>query len=124
MNTQNIPQIKSAQSGMVLLEALIAVVLFSMGILALTGLQANMLKNTTDSKYRADASYIAQQTIGELWADPAKVGDYVPPDISTILPNGNLAVVRNGTQFTVTVTWQQPGESAHNFTTTASIAGG
>lgn len=118
---------KSAQQGVVLVEAMIAILIFSMGVLAVVGLQAAMVKNTADSKYRADAGYIAQQRIGLMWSDP----DNLPADgsntvfaITDLLPGGSVSVTRAGAQFTVTVTWQQPGEAQHNFTTTASIVGG
>jgi type IV pilus assembly protein PilV len=119
----------SAQRGVVLLEAMIAILLFSMGVLAIVGLQATMIKNTADSKYRADAGYIAQQRLGVLWSDPANAATYVETntDISNLLPGGLRSVTQpNPGQFTVTITWQQPGagETQHNFTTTAMIAGG
>lgn len=120
-------QLKTSLKGMVLLEALIAILLFSMGILALVGLQANMLQNTTASKFRADASYIAQQQIGTMWANPANAATYVGSitDISAVLPAGTLAVASPAAdQYTITVTWTPPGDAAHTFTTTASIAGG
>ena len=59
------------QQGSVLLEGLIAILIFSMGILALVGLQAAAIKNSSDAKYRADASYLANQIIGQMWADRA-----------------------------------------------------
>ncbi len=129
MLTQTLPRPKSAQQGVVLLEVMIAILIFSMGVLAIVGLQAVMVKNTTDSKYRSDAGYIAQQTIGRMWADPANAAGYVQAntDISSQLPDGKLTVAQTGpNQFTVTITWQLPGanEVQHNFTTTAQIAGG
>jgi type IV pilus assembly protein PilV len=119
--------LKSAQQGVVLLEAMIAILIFSVGVLAIVGLQAVMIKNTSDSKYRADASYIAQQRIGAMWADPANVVNYIEAgtDISTLLPSGTRTVTSPVVgQFVVTVTWQQPGQPQHNYTTTATIAGG
>lgn len=121
------PLFKSTQRGVILLEALIAILIFSMGVLAIVGLQAAMIKNTSDSKYRAEASYIAQQRIGAMWSDPDNVASYVETntDISTLLPSGTRTVAQSvAGQFTVTVTWQEPGEAQHNFTTTASITGG
>lgn len=118
------------QHGVVLLEALIAILIFSMGILAVVGLQAAMVKNTSDSKYRADASYIAQQRVGQIWVDQANLASYAETDtdISDLLPSGLRTTNRDGVmtnQFTVTVTWQQPGsEDRHTFTTVARIAGG
>lgn len=65
------------ESGVALLEALIAMLIFSMGILALMGLQAVSIKQTADAKYRADAAFLANQIIGEMWADnPANLASY------------------------------------------------
>jgi len=59
------PQARKFQEGVVLLESLIAILIFSMGILALVGLQGAMVKNTSDAKYRAEATFIAQQRLGQ-----------------------------------------------------------
>lgn len=126
MPKQISPSLESAQQGVVLVEAMIAILIFSMGVLAVVGLQAAMIKNTSDSKYRADAGYIAQQRIGVMWSDPDNLVNYLEnaTPISE-LPNGTRTVVQPVLgQFVITVTWQQPGEAQHNFTTTATIAGG
>jgi|APLak6261699311_1056244.scaffolds.fasta_scaffold00080_42 type IV pilus assembly protein PilV len=141
MSKQKLYSKKTYQNGSVLLEALIAVLIFSLGILALVGLQANMLKNTGTSKFRTDASYIAQKKIGEMWADPGNLTTYVQSniDISTDIPGGRFTVTQlNPGQFQVTVGWTAPGETpaanvttgpcfmqvAHCFTTVANIMGG
>jgi type IV pilus assembly protein PilV len=128
------------QTGSILLEAMIAILIFSMGVLAIVGLQAAMIKNTADSKYRLDASYIAQQRIGLMWSDPVNIATYLEAntDISTLLPGGRRTVTNPSTgQYRVTVGWTEPGETpaasaatapcfmlvAHCFTTTASIVG-
>lgn len=121
---KNLPP-KSSQQGVVLLEALIAILIFSMGVLAIVGLQAAMIKNTVDSEFRTDASYIAQQRIGLMWTDTANLASYVQPATAIPdLPGGTIATTQSGNQYTVTVTWQQPGQAPHNLTTTASIVGG
>jgi len=127
MNRQKAFPAKSAQQGAVLVEAMIAILIFSMGVLAIVGLQAAMIKNTADSKYRADASYIAQQRIGTMWSDPGNLASYLEAntDISALLPSGTRTVTQPvAGQFVVTVTWQQPGEAQHNYTTIATITGG
>lgn len=127
MSKRKIFPTKSVQQGAVLVEAMIAILIFSMGVLAIVGLQAAMVKNTADAKYRADASYIAQQRIGVMWSDPGNLASYLEAntDISALLPGGTRTVTQPvAGQFVVTVTWQQPGESLHNFTTTATITGG
>jgi type IV pilus assembly protein PilV len=50
-----------------LLEALVAIVIFSFGVLALVGLQAVAVKVTSDAKYRSDAALLANQLIGQMW---------------------------------------------------------
>ena len=125
MNKQKTITFQSTQRGVLLVEAMIAILIFSVGILAIVGLQAAMVKNTTDSKFRADASFIAQKTIGEMWSDQANLASHLGTNsISSVLPNGTITAAQSGVQVTVTVSWQQPGETQHNFTTTASIAGG
>jgi len=114
---------QNSQQGIALLESLIAIVIFSMGILALVGLQAAMIDSTTASKFRADASYIAQQKLGQLWADPANVTASTS-DLPT-LPNGKCVITIPGPgQVLIVVTWQLPGEAAHNVTTNARVMGG
>jgi len=118
---------KSSQQGMMLLEAMIAVVVFSFGILALVGLQAAMLKNTASSKFRSDASYIAQKLVGQMWADSGNLGVYTlaDQDISAQLPGGKYTVALiagTGTQYQITVGWASPGEPTNDGTTVASCA--
>jgi type IV pilus assembly protein PilV len=117
---------KAAQQGVVLLEALIAILLFSMGVLALVGLQGAMIKNTSDANYRVAASFIAQQRIGQIWADPGNAITYLATSaVVSSLPSGLLTVTNPATnQNKVVVTWTQPGKPTHNFTTIATIAGG
>lgn len=119
---------RSSQQGVVLVEAMLAIVIFSIGVLAVVGLQAAMIKNADESKYRAEASYIAQKRIGEMWADPANIASYVETDtsITNLLPGGKRSVVQTvAGQYQVTVKWTRPGAGAaeHNYTTTAFIAG-
>lgn len=118
---------KRTQTGAILLEALIAIVIFSMGILAVAGLQATMIRNTTDANFRAEATFITQQAIGQMWADPKNLANFVNEagsDINT-LPNGKLIVSRPNAneQVRVTVTWQMEGGEQHQVVTNARITG-
>ena len=116
-----------SQQGVVIIEAMIAILLFSLGVLAIVGLQAAMIKNVDDAKYRTEASYIAQKRIGQMWADPTNIATYVnSTNISSVLPQGTLTVAPGATtgSYLLTVTWQQPGTTAvRNFTTTFVIQG-
>ena len=119
VNAKNIksrPSLKQ-QKGVVLLEALIAILIFSFGILAIAGLQGAMVKNTTQSGYRAEASYIAQQQLGLIGADPNNIANYVgTTNIPNRLPNGTIVIAQPvAGSVQVTITWQLPGELAHNY---------
>ncbi|MBE2258907.1 MAG: hypothetical protein H6942_14460 [Candidatus Accumulibacter sp.] len=55
------------QAGVMLLEALIAILVFSLGILSLVALQATSIKLVGDAKYRTDATLLANRLIGQMW---------------------------------------------------------
>jgi type IV pilus assembly protein PilV len=62
--------------GFSLIEALVAITLFSMGILGMVGLQALSIKSAGDAKYRADAAYLANQIISQMWVDRSAISGY------------------------------------------------
>jgi type IV pilus assembly protein PilV len=63
--------ISRKQQGSMLLEALISILIFSIGILAIIGLQASSIKMSSDAKYRTDASMLANQYLAQMWMDVA-----------------------------------------------------
>ena len=63
----DVPASKQVQSGVMLLEALIAILLFAVGILGIVGLQGTAIKQVTDARSRSDASMLANQLIGQMW---------------------------------------------------------
>jgi type IV pilus assembly protein PilV len=54
------------QSGIVLLESLIAILIFSLGILAIIGMQAMAVKQVSDAQYRSQAILLANQLLGKM----------------------------------------------------------
>ncbi len=126
-----------------LLEALIGILIFSIGILALIGMQAVAMRATIDAKYRSEASFLANEVIGTMWVDRANLADYAtsaaspascpgsPPctwiaKVQARLPGASGAnvpeIAISGNQATVTVRWQAPGEaSASNHVAVAQI---
>lgn len=123
------PQSSAAsQQGAILLEALIAVLLFSLGVLALAGLQSTMIKNTDDAKYRAEASFVAQQVLSDIWLGigGTNLGDHVvtDKDISQLLPAGKYTVsVAADRVVTVKVDWTLPGNATHSYSAYARVEG-
>jgi type IV pilus assembly protein PilV len=65
----NIHRAITHQTGFVLLEALIAILIFSIGILALVGMQTTAIKSVGDSNYRSTAGFLANEIIGAIWAN-------------------------------------------------------
>jgi type IV pilus assembly protein PilV len=77
---------RTQQRGVLLLEAMIAILLFSIGVLAVVALQANAIRNVTQTKYRSDAAFLADQLIGQMWANRTNIASYaytggVPPAV-------------------------------------------
>jgi type IV pilus assembly protein PilV len=65
------------QSGAFLLEALIAILIFTLGVLGIVGLQARSLKAVGEAQYRGEAAFYAETLAGRMWAhDPASVQTY------------------------------------------------
>ena len=59
----------TSQQGVILLEALIGILIFSLGILALVAMQAVAVSSVSNAQYRADAAFLANDLISEIWVD-------------------------------------------------------
>jgi type IV pilus assembly protein PilV len=55
------------QSGMLLLEGMVAILVFTIGVLGVVGLQATVVKQVTDARYRTDAGMLVNQLLGTMW---------------------------------------------------------
>lgn len=103
------------QEGSALLESLVAILVFSMGIIALMGLQAVSIKNSIDAKYRADASYFANQIIARMWVDRENIDSYAhyaTTGDSTCTPGGSASTLANVTNWTSQLANALPGATA------------
>lgn len=135
------PMAAGPQRGAMLLEALIGILIFSTGILALIGMQALSITYASDAKYRADASFLANQVIAEMWVHRTTIGNYAydgtgtpPAEITTwvaaiegALPGAAtykpiITVDAATGQVSVTVRWRPPNaEAERNHRTVAVI---
>jgi len=57
------------ERGVMLIEALVAILIFSIGILAVVGMQAVAIKDVTAAKYRSEAAFLAQELLAQMWTD-------------------------------------------------------
>lgn len=125
--------------GMAMLEALIAILVFSFGLLGMAGFQAKSIKAQDEAKKRADAAFVANQIAGDMWGvasgqlascagtfskGPGGCGTSSWGDrIEKSLPGGQAVVAVDGTQVTITLTWYTPGvEEKHSYVHMANIA--
>jgi len=119
----------SRQKGITLLESLLGILLFSVGILAVVGLQAMAIRTVAESKYRVDASFLANEIIGQMWVNQTNLATYAyaggtPPAVAqnwvthvqNTLPgattNTPIIAIGAGNTVTITIFWQHP-EEAH-----------
>lgn len=116
---------RARQRGLSLVEVLVAVVLLSIGLLGLAGLQASGMRVGLGSIHRSQAAQLAQDMIERLRANVAQAGAYnlalgdaAPPCAGMAscdlrdwrlrlqsLPAGTGAVTVDGQQATVLVQW-------------------
>lgn len=123
-----------ASKGVALIEALVAVLLFSIGILATVVLHAAMVKNQTSTAMRSDASNLANEAIGVMWSDAANLALYAGDSCAAyarcselqdkarkLLPAGALDISQDGVASTVVVRWMPPQDVAHAYATSTVI---
>ncbi|MFO1405982.1 MAG: hypothetical protein U1F08_00480 [Steroidobacteraceae bacterium] len=113
------------QRGSALVEALVAVLLFSIGIVALLRVLGISVKDAGDVEYRAIAATVADEAVGRMWLDRANLASYVEDGTAIdALPNGSRTVTVAGNVVTVTINWQPPGaDRMRTHTLTATLTG-
>lgn len=95
------------QAGVVLIEALLGILIFSIGILALIGMQSVAVKNTADARYRTEAAFLANSIVSQMRLDmgnvalydDGSVGNYPPrttwrQQVEALLPGVDLATLQ------------------------------
>jgi len=110
--------------GSALVEVLVSVLLFSIGIVALVRLLGTAVKDTGEIEYRSQATAIADELIGRMWVDRGNLPGYVA-DAAALpeLPGGTRTVDVDGNVVTVTIGWQAPGGPPRNHVVVATLAG-
>lgn len=133
---------RSPQSGVMLIEVMIAIVIFAFGILGIVSLQGVAVSQVSDAKYRSDASFLANDLIGTMW-----LGDRTTAVLQAQYNTGNpgyttwknkvvgtlpgatfnapTVVVDNAGIVTVTIFWLPPnapaGTAYHQYVAVAQI---
>lgn len=136
-------------SGFTLIEALVALLALSIGLLGIAALQLNGLRNNLSAAYRSQATYLAYDVIDRMRANRTNRASYaiglgaapapVPGNVASIdlaawktnlattLPQGNGTVTvggPNATDVVVTVQWsdsRDPADAPLVFTSRSRI---
>ncbi|UVW27313.1 hypothetical protein [Massilia sp. H6] len=108
---------RGAQSGIALLEALLAAVILAIGLLGTIGLQARAYSALSDAGLRAEATIAADKLLGVMNTDLANLADYQVA--ASALPSTRLAPWHTetrrlipGATITIAVTVATPGAPA------------
>jgi type IV pilus assembly protein PilV len=125
---------RSGQEGVMLLEALIGILIFSLGIMALVAMQSVSVSNVSNARYRVEAAFLANEILSTAWVDrganSANVDNYAYPGgsapslttwinkVNALMPQSGtypptvavtpLPNVASGRTVTVTVRWRAP----------------
>jgi type IV pilus assembly protein PilV len=151
MNNKTAIKPQRNHSGFMLLEVLIGILLFTIGALGISGLQAASIKAAAGSEYRSIAALQANDIIGRMWVSDRTfatlqanfsssngtvyldwlntvqasglpgVADSPPTITFTTVAGGGGSSVSSSLA-TVTIYWHAPGETGlHNYVTIAQL---
>lgn len=87
-----LPSVRAARRGFTMIEVLVSLLVFSLGVLALVSIQATAARMATDARDRAIATFLADQLLARmLISDPASAGAFAHHS------TGNNACTPSGT---------------------------
>lgn len=127
---------RHSAGGFALIEVLVSVLLFVIGVLGLVGLQASMAQAQTVSKSRTDATYLASELLGRMWTDMSNRDKYNSADcdahpackdwmdkVARDLPGGTSTVAFDAAtgDVEIVVGWSLPDGGTHSYTTRSAV---
>lgn len=128
-----------SQTGVALLEALVALLVIAFGVLGIVGIQAASVAAVSDARYRVEATALADELLSRIWAETSDANvlpDYATGASGAELPEDWLAKVNTlpgaadhppsistGTDNVVTLTirWAPPGALDKSGTTETAV---
>lgn len=129
---------RTGQHGVVILEALVAIVIFSIGILGLVGALSTSVSNASDAQYRTEAAFLADTLVAQMhMAKPSSGTDSRSTDFlspsgasftawsnrvtsgATALPGTSVTTNKPTVEFTgntvkVSIFWQTKGSASRH----------
>lgn len=132
---KNIPMTHapSKQQGVMLLEALIGLLIFSIGILALVAMQSVAVAQMRDAQYRNEASRLSERlltvmTIEGTGNNASTKVTAIKDEVAASLPAGVATITQTASAFgtnvlnvEINIAWQAPGASSTSQHVTAAL---
>ena len=153
MKADRMKTLQTSQGGVVILEVLVSIVIFAVGVLGIVGLQAVTAKAGVDARFRTEAAALSDELVAraQTWVDLATLatnfqgatatggaeyqswynnrlalaGSGLPGAQATVAFPAPFAAAGAGILMTVEVSWLAPGSgSRSSHTTVAALPGG
>jgi type IV pilus assembly protein PilV len=106
---------RGAQAGFTLLETLVALVIFSIGLLGVVALQARTVQLSVDGEDRNRAALLADEVVATMWSSGTTSIDSADTTawttrVTSVLPGatGTVSAPDANGVVTVTITWRPP----------------
>lgn len=138
------------QRGIVLLEALVALLIFSVGILGLIGLQVTSVKQASAAEYRSTAVLQANDLVSRMWVSdrsdlilqtkyntggdgykawkdawagalPGTTVTGNAPTVAIVSKDKGATASLGTNEATITIFWQAPGDEQRHYTLIAQL---
>lgn len=93
---------RGRSKGFLLIEALVGMLIFSIGVLGLVGLQSAAIRTTVDAKGRSDAAFLTNQLIARMWTDRTNLASY---QLNAAGSACEAASAANSTSYAPLVNW-------------------
>jgi type IV pilus assembly protein PilV len=130
---------RGAASGIVLIDALVAIVIFSICILGMVALQASAVTMTTGANYRISAALLTDQIIAQMWGDTSSnlSTDYAGTagtggaqytawlttiDCGSAAPSSNCLPGTKANPPTISITQTNPTQRPNDYQVTVTIS--
>lgn len=134
MRTPAISLYRRHASGFTLIEVMISILIFSLGMLGTAALQAKAVQFAEQNADRSRAAVLANEMVSSLWAFQSATPDTtflsnwklrVSNSAVSGVPNGTGSVATAGRTAVVTITWKAPsapsGAPSNSYATTVVI---
>lgn len=130
--------VAAAQGGFMLIEVMVSILIFTIGVLALVGLQGSLSQAQSTAKVRADATFLANELVGTMWSDMSNLSKYTTANcgshprckewqdkVAAGLPSGVGEIeIDNASEVSITVKWTPPdGSGEHTYRTYTNLVG-